>query len=137
MDLTLIVDMVIVLVIVAIAVSVVRAWRVHPARTQLTTLQPEARTRYVSAWESIEKRFLDVPEEAVQEADSLLLALLGERGHPLATDRLPRRLREARRKLADGLRHHRTEDLRRALLGYRVVFGEMIRPEQHEQVTEG
>ena len=91
----------------------------------------------MTAWDRIEKRFLEAPREAVQEADSVVLALLGERSHPLGHDRLPRRLRQARRKLAEGQRRHRTEDLRRALLDYRAVFGETIGPVEREQVTEG
>jgi hypothetical protein len=138
MDLTgLVVDVVILLVIVAIVYSAVRAWRRRPARAHLTALPSETRARYVLAWERIEKRFMDAPEEAVQEADSLMTAILGERSHPLADDRLPHRLRRARAKLAEGMRRHRTEDLRQALLDYRVVFGEMVGPETREEVTEG
>jgi hypothetical protein len=134
---TLVIDLVILLVIAAIAISVVRAWRTRPPRAHLTALPTEARGRYLAAWDRIEKHFLEAPQEAVQEADSLVLAMLGERGHPLGHDRLPRRLREARRKLAEGQRRHRTEDLRRALLDYRSVFGEMIGIEQPKRVTEG
>jgi hypothetical protein len=134
---TLVIDLVMLLVIAAIAISVVRAWRAWPARVHLSSLAPEARRRYLAGWERIEKRFLEAPQEAVQEADSLVLAVLGERGHPLGHDRLPRRLRDARRKLAEGQRRHRTEDLRRALLDYRAVFGQMVGPEQPEQVAEG
>jgi hypothetical protein len=134
---TLVIDLVILLVITAIAISVLRAWRARPARVHLNSLAPEARGRYLAGWERIEKRFLEAPHEAVQEADSLVLAVLGERGHPLGHDRLTRRLRDARRKLAEGQRRHRTEDLRRALLSYRDVFGQMVGSEQPEQVAEG
>src|SRR5438445_6215165 len=48
MDLTsLVVDGVILLVILAILISVVRAWRHRPARAQLIALPPETRTRLV------------------------------------------------------------------------------------------
>jgi hypothetical protein len=64
--------------------------------------------------------------------------MLGERGHPLAENRRPYRLRSARRKMADGRRRHRTEDLRQALLDYRAAFNKMIGPEiQREEVAEG
>jgi hypothetical protein len=138
MDLiTLAVDVVIFLVIVAIVVSVVRAVRARPMRARLVALTPEARSRYVSSWSRIEKLFMDAPESAVQEADSLLTALLGERGHPLGSDRMPGRLRSARGKLAEGQRRHRTEDLRLALLDYRAVFNRMIGPETREPAQEG
>ncbi|HXL18042.1 MAG TPA: hypothetical protein VN961_11040, partial [Streptosporangiaceae bacterium] len=108
MDLSLIVDVVIVLVIVAVALSIARAWRARTGRVRQTPLDPDARSRYVAAWERIEKRFMDAPEEAAQEADAVLTALLGERGHPLGADRLPYQLRTARWNLADGRRRHRT-----------------------------
>lgn len=77
MDLTsLVVDILVFLVIAAVGISVVRAWRARPARVHLTPLPAETRTRYMAAWERIEKRFMDAPEGAVQEADSLSIALL-------------------------------------------------------------
>ena len=79
---------------------------------------------------------MEAPEDAVTEADSLVTAMLGERGHPLIGDRLPGRLRSARRKLAEGQKRHRTEDLRLALLDYRAVFTEMIGPEVQEPEAE-
>ena len=130
-----VIDVVILLVLVAIAVSVARAWRVRPVRP--SPLPAEARSRYVAAWERIEKRFMDAPEDAVQEADSLLTVMLGEQGHAVAGDRLPPRLREARREFARGKRRHRTEDLRRALLEYREAFARMSGPERAEPVAEG
>ena len=46
-------------------------------------------------------------------------------------------MRSARRKLAEGQKRHRTEDLRLALLDYRAVFTQMIGPEVREPVAEG
>jgi hypothetical protein len=138
MDLTtLAIDLVIFLVVVAVLVSFGRALRARPARGRMVALRSAARARYVESWDRIEKRFMDEPEEAVTEADSLTLGMLGERGHPLGTDRLPNRLRSARRKLSEGRKRHRTEELRLALLDYRAVFTQMIGPEVREPVAEG
>ncbi|TME55425.1 MAG: hypothetical protein E6I58_10490 [Chloroflexi bacterium] len=138
MDLTtLVIDVVIFLVVVAVLFSIVRAWRSRPARARLVALRPEARNRYADSWNRIERHFMDAPEEAVTEADSLVTAMLGERGHPLGAGRLPRRLSSARRKLAEGQKRHRTEDMRLALLDYRAVFAQMIGPEVREPVAEG
>lgn len=133
---TLVIGLVILLVVVAIVVSIVRALRARSARGRLVPLRPEAHSRYADSWNRIERRFMDAPEDAVTEADSLVIAMLGERGHPLGADRLPRRLRSARRKLAEGQKRHRTDDLRRALLDYRAVFAQMIGPEVQEPVAE-
>ena len=138
MDLTtLVIDVVIFLVVVAILFSIVRAWRARQPRAGLVALRPEARSRYADSWNRTERRFMDAPEDAVTEADALVSAMLGERGHPLGSDRLPRRMRSARRKLAEGRKRHRTEDLRLALLDYRAVFTQMIGPEGREPVAEG
>ncbi len=137
MDLTtLAIDLVILLAVVAVLFSVVRAWRSRPPRTRLVPLRPEARTRYLDSWDRIERQFMDAPEEAVTGADALIIAMLGERGHPLGAHRLPNRLRSARRKLAEGHKRHRTEDLRLALLDYRAVFTQMIGPQVREPMAE-
>jgi hypothetical protein len=137
MDLTtLLIEIVIFLAIVAVVIAVARAVRVHPARVRLTDLPPETRSRYVSSWQRVEKVFIDAPEAAVTEADAVVMALLGERGHPMGEARLPHRVVTARRKLAEGRKRHLTEDLRRALLDYRAVFGQMIGPEIPQAMPE-
>jgi hypothetical protein len=132
---TLLVDGVILLVIVAVIVSLVRAWRARPA--QLKPLTLEARTRYVDWWNRIESRFVDAPEEAVREAESLVTSLLSERGHPLGHDRLPRDMRAAGRKRRAREGHGGTEDLRRAMLHYRAVYTRMIGPAPNEEQLQG
>lgn len=91
---TLVTDLAIFLVGAAVVISVVRAWRARPTRAPLAELPSEVKNRYAASWERIEKRFLEALQEATQEADALVLAMLGERGHPLGHDRLPRRRRE-------------------------------------------
>ena len=90
----------------------------------LRPLPPEALDRYATAWDRIEGRFVEAPEEAVREADALVLALLGERQHPLEEGKLPKEVRQARRAAA-GKEVRGTEGLRRALLHYRAVIEEM------------
>src|SRR4029077_19112784 len=131
----LVIDVVILLVLVAISVSVARAWRVRPVR--LNPLPPEARSRYVAAWERIEKRFMDAPEEAVQEADSLITVILGEQGHPVAGDRVAGRRGGAPLEVAGEQERDRAEALPRALLDYRSVFVHMVGTEKVEPVAEG
>ncbi len=137
MDLTtLAIDVVIVLAVVAVLFSVLRAWRSRPPRTRLVPLRPEARTRSLDSWDRIERQFMAAPEEAATGADALISGMLGERGHPFGAYRLPNRLRSARRKLAEGQKRHRTEDLRLALLDYRAVFTQMVGPELRQPAAE-
>ena len=48
-------------------------------RPKLRELTPEARDRYGSQWDKVEARFVDDPEGAVREADSILMGMLRER----------------------------------------------------------
>ena len=122
-----ILGVIILLAVVALVLIAARSSRMrHPA---LKPLSPEAQDRYVSQWDRIEAKFVDSPEEAVKEAEALLLAMLGEREHPLAGEKLPRRMRKAR-DVATG-REAGTEGMRQALLHYRAVVEEYGRPTEH------
>jgi hypothetical protein len=103
-------------------------------RPALRPLTPEARDRYAAKWDQIETRFLEGPEEAVREADALVLAMLGELGHPLGEKSLPGGVRKARREASRG----GTEHLRLAILHYRSVVADMGRVrEEPERITKG
>src|ERR1700674_3759059 len=87
-------------VIIGLALLVIvligRVARSDGGRVDLLPLGDESRDRYLVDWDRIEMRFVDAPEEAVREADALVISLLRERGHPLVTKRLPKDLQEAR-----------------------------------------
>ena len=103
-------------------------------RPSLRPLAPEAVDRFAVSWDRIESHFLDAPEEAVREADALVLALLGELEHPLADDRLPNGVVRARRAAA-GKEVRGTEGLRRAMLYYRGVIEDVVGSAlRHEEV---
>src|ERR1700704_403078 len=91
----------------------------------LLPLSDESRSRYIKEWDRIETRFVDAPEEAVREADSVVMSVLRERRHPLETRRLPHDVDKARRDASMG-RGDRTEGMRRAMLRYRAVMETMV-----------
>ena len=135
---TLIVDAVIALWIVAVVVGIVRAIRARPPR--LAPLPEQARSRFEQGLERISARFLHEPQMAVAEADALLLSLLSARGHPLDQARLPREMQQARRDsaaAANGRRRDKTEALRQVLLQYRKVIERMIGPKPRQPDTAG
>ncbi|GAC1507275.1 MAG: hypothetical protein NVS1B3_07540 [Candidatus Dormibacteraceae bacterium] len=100
-------------------------------QADLLRLSEESRNRYIVEWDRIEMRFVDAPEEAVREADSVVMSLMRERRHPLEERSLPREVRAARRDASRG--RDRTEGMRRAMLQYRAVMeklaGTSVRPE--------
>ena len=114
-----ILGVIVLLAIVALVLIAARSSRMrHPA---LKPLSPEAQDRYVSQWDRIEAKFIDSPDEAVKEADALLLA----------EEKLPRRMRKARGVAIGREGRGGTEGMRQALLHYRAVVEEYGRPTGH------
>src|SRR6187551_1934718 len=60
---------------------VTRARRVQ--KFHLRDLGKETRMRHASAWENVQRRFVDDPEGAVQEADTLINSVMRDRGYPI------------------------------------------------------
>lgn len=116
--------------IAVIALAVVALWLVLRAagvgrtRPKLRPLSPSARMRYMNQWDQIETRFIDAPEEAVRQAETVVMSVLHERGHPLGDRDLPNEVRRAH-KHAYGSRD-RTEGMRKAMLHYRSVMERML-----------
>ena len=126
---------VIVLAVIVIAVLVAsRSGRMR--RPALKPLAPESRDRYATQWDRIEAHFVDAPEDAVKEADALALALLGEREHPLAEERLPADMQKARRFATGREGKGGTEGMRQGMLMYRSVIEEYARPADREQARD-
>jgi hypothetical protein len=120
---SVIVDVLIVLWLLAVMVAIIRAVR---ARSMgLRPLTPQEQNRYQLSWERIRTRFVHAPQEAVEEADALVVSMLRARGHRLRYDRMPHRLIDARKWLARE-HSHGTEALRQAMLHYTVVFDRSI-----------
>ncbi|HEY3083970.1 MAG TPA: hypothetical protein VGK28_00790, partial [Candidatus Dormibacteraeota bacterium] len=63
-------------------------------------------------------------EQAVREAESLVMTMLRERGHPLTERDLPQEMKRAH-KLGYSSRD-KTEGMRQALLQYRAVMERMM-----------
>lgn len=105
------------------------------SRRPCVDLQPlshESRDRYLTEWDRIEMRFVEAAEEAVREADALVMSVLRERRHPLETRMLPDDV-QAARKDASMSRGDRTEGKRRAMLRYRAVMEKMVPASREER----
>jgi hypothetical protein len=104
----------------------------HRGRVDLQPLSNESRDQYLAEWHRIEMHFVDAPEEAVREADALVMSVLRERRHPLETRMLPGDVQEARKDASIG-RGDRTEGMRRAMLHYRAVMDKMVPATRQER----
>ncbi len=109
------------------------------AELTLTPLSAESRTRYSTEWERVQAMFIDSPVTAVAEADELVTQLIAERGYP--TENYEEQLSHLSVEHANTLGHYRdaheisvasargeasTEQLRKALVHYRALFGELL-----------
>src|SRR5262245_9787649 len=96
-------------------------------------LPAAARDRYVAQWQQVQVRFVDDPDGAVRDADTLIQSVMRDRGYPMedfdqrAADisvdhpRVVENYREGHRLVGGD-----TEDLRQAMRHYRVLFDELV-----------
>jgi hypothetical protein len=114
----------------------------------LRPLDPASRDRYVAAWEEIQVRFIDAPDQAVGKADALVTELIAERGYPTAG--FDQQVADLSVEHAGPLDQYRaahdihqanergdatTEQLRQALVYYRALFADLLgtEPESHSK----
>lgn len=102
-------------------------------------LSASERDRYRSQWQKIEMQFVDRPTMAVVEADELVADVMRARGYPIAdfekhaeylSVKHPRVVEHYRAGHAVIDAHSRgaasTEELRQAMLHYRVLFEDLV-----------
>jgi CcmD family protein len=113
-------------------------------------LRPESRDNYRRSWEQIQARFVDDPAGVLGQADGLIIAVMGERGYPM--DDFDQRADDISVDHPDVVQHYRaghavsdkvgrgqqvsTEDLRKAFVHYRALFGVLVEPESAERASE-
>jgi hypothetical protein len=107
---------------------------------ELRPLAPAARERYQERWTSLQTEFVDHPQVAVAEADSLITGVMHDRGYP--TENFDQNAELLSVEHGNVIDHYRkghtlylktvegsasTEDLRQAVVAYRSLFDELIR----------
>jgi hypothetical protein len=114
-----------VVIAIVIVVAIVLAILAFASRRgRLRPLPEGARARYAESWHAIEARFVDEPQQAVSEADNLVLTVYRERGG--RDERLPGNVRQAREVTRSGDGESMTENLRRAMQHYRSALEDLI-----------
>lgn len=113
------------------------------ARLHIVPLSEPARLEYGDRWREVQQRFVDQPSGAVTEAEELLTQVMHARGYPvddfeqqadLVSVDHPEVVENYRVAHQLGQKGGRTstEDLREALLRYRSLFDELLRPDSPE-----
>jgi hypothetical protein len=114
-----------------------RERRVH--KFSIHSLSLGAREKYAEEWAAVQRRFVDEPVVAVNEADNLVNRVMSSRGYPMADFEQraadisvshPKVVENYRTARDIVVRHGRgqssTEDLRRAMVCYRALFDELL-----------
>jgi hypothetical protein len=110
------------------------------AQLDIRPLSHERRAGYGREWLSLQERFVDDPAQSAEAAAALISAVAADRGYRVDDEeRLLGDLSVHHADRLDGYRRAReitrqsvtagTEELRQALLSYRVLFRDLIAPE--------
>jgi hypothetical protein len=105
----------------------------------IRSLSKADRDRYLADWANVQRRFVDDPALAVNEADTLVTMVMSTRGYPMsdfeqrAADisvHYPRVVQNYRSARLIVVRHGQgqatTEELRQAMVYYRSLFEELL-----------
>jgi hypothetical protein len=106
---------------------------------QLRELSTAAADKYLAQWADVQERFVDVPTDAIADAQRLLESVMVDRGYPVAGfDQAAADLSVRHPRTVEGFRSAHdisqrasagqttTEDLRVAMLAYRQLFSELL-----------
>ncbi len=109
------------------------------SKLDIQPLEPAAQARYAQEWATIQEQFVNAPTGAVGQAQSLVVAVMRDRGYPAGDqDQLLADLSVDHAAFVD---HYRsaadlseravsgqpsTEDLRRAMIHYRALFQDLL-----------
>jgi hypothetical protein len=111
----------------------------HVRELDIRPLSPAARSQYMSEWTAVQEQFVDAPQAAVTGAQTLVSAVMEDRGYP--TQPYDQTLADLSVQHASTLDHFRaahdisenaaagtasTEDLRQAMIHYRALFDELL-----------
>lgn len=111
----------------------------HVRELDIRPLSPTARNQYQSEWTAVQEQFVDAPQAAVTGAQTLVSAVMNDRGYP--TQPYDQTLADLSVEHASTLDHFRaahdisqnaaagtatTEDLRQAMIHYRALFAELL-----------
>ena len=127
-----------------------RAREKQRAQFDVRPLPEATRLRFADEWRDVQERFVDQPAQATTAADTLITRVMEARGYPmkdfdaqaeLVSVDHPDTVENYRFAHAVGQRSQTeqvsTEDLREALLRYRSLFQELLRPEGNGAPGDG
>lgn len=117
---------------------------------EIRPLEPSAREKYLQEWGTTQRRFVDEPAVAVEEASVLVTQVMRDRGYPVDDDfqqraadvsvEHPGVVDNYRAAHAISGRASRgqasTEELRQALVHFRALFDDLLAPEDPARAAD-
>jgi hypothetical protein len=106
----------------------------------ITPLAPGTRDRFANRWSTVQERFVDDPSGALNDAHTLVVEVMRERGYP--TDDFEQRAADVSVDHPDVVENYRaayaiserddadTEEQRQALVHYRALFDELLETQE-------
>ncbi|HWQ04846.1 MAG TPA: hypothetical protein VN452_05785 [Longilinea sp.] len=114
----------------------------HVAALNIRPLSVNERERYLADWSAIQSKFVDEPGQAIVDADRLIMEVMQLRAYPVsdfeqrAADisvNYPALVTNYRAARAIAIKNKDsqadTEELRQAMIHYRSLFDELLKPE--------
>jgi len=115
------------------------------SKLDIRPLSDADRTRFADAWQSVQAEFVDDPEAAVGNADSLVAQVMEARGYPVGN--FEQQASNVSVEHPDVVENYRaghrialqqkegqanTEDLRQAMIHYRALFSDLLEVPQNQ-----
>jgi hypothetical protein len=126
-------------------------------KLDIRPLSPSSRDEYARTWEQTQARFVDDPADALRQADTLIIAVMQERGYPM--DDFEQRADDISVDHPDVVQHYRlahdvstrvgdhrdvstvssvsTEDMRQGFVHYRALFQQLLEPDASQRQAIG
>ena len=118
---------VVILIVAIVILALIGLGVALSRRSRLRALPPESQDRYSRSWQALETRFIDDPSGAVQEADRVVVMMLGERGATMHDGRsVPEDLRRARAAASSDEGRQGTEGMRKAMVHYKRIVEDAL-----------
>jgi len=121
------------------ATKELRAREERVQKLHIKEIPADQRTHYVEEWQATQAHFVDDPNKAVNEADTLVQRVMDARGYPITN--FDQQAADISVDHPDVVRNYRaahqiavsntsdgatTEDLRKAMVHYRELFSELL-----------
>ena len=129
--------MIVVLIVAVVAILAIALIVALTRRSsRLRPLPAESRDRFARSWSEIEARFIEDPRAAVQEADRVVVMILGERGATMPNGRdVPQDLQHARAAASSDEGRQGTEGMRKAMVHYKHIVVDAVGTEREPRET--